>query len=86
MKRATTAKSLEEAVNNIRGAVMIAYPMGLPDYDLVRQILEEREELEGAAAMQVSQFHRVGKDCIHWNGGKGEVSVRVATLCLWERL
>jgi len=53
MKRATTAKSLEEAVNNIRGAVMIAYPMGLPDYDLVRQILEEREELEGAAAMQV---------------------------------
>jgi len=52
-KVATTAAALEEAINNIRGAVMIAYPMGLPDYDIVRQILEEREVLEGQASMEV---------------------------------
>lgn len=52
-KITTTHKVLEEAINNIKGAVMIAYPMGLPDYDHVRQILEEREELEGASAMEV---------------------------------
>ena len=45
-KKPVTAAMLEEAVSNMRGAVMIVYPMGLPDYDHVRQILEEREELE----------------------------------------
>jgi hypothetical protein len=52
-KRAVTTAALEEAINNIRGAVMIVYPMGLPDYDHVRQILEEREQLEGAEGMEV---------------------------------
>jgi len=51
-KKNTTAAELEEAINNIRGAVMIAYPMGLPDYDHVRQILEEREDLDGPAALE----------------------------------
>merc|ERR1719240_721861 len=53
MKQSISAKPLEDAINNIRGAVMIVYPMGLPDYDHVRQILEEREELEGQAAMEL---------------------------------
>jgi cilia- and flagella-associated protein 298 len=35
-KQAITIKPLEDAINNIRGAVMIVYPMGLPDYDHVR--------------------------------------------------
>ena len=52
-KRAVTAAELEEAINNIRGAVMIVYPMGLPDYDHVRQILEERESLEGTEGLEV---------------------------------
>ncbi len=52
MKVPTTVRALEEAVNNIRGATMIVYPMGLPDYDTVRCILEEREALEGAAALE----------------------------------
>jgi len=51
-KIATTAAALAESLNNVRGAVMIVYPMGLPDYDHVRQILEEREDLEGAPAME----------------------------------
>jgi len=52
MKKSITAKALEDAMNNIRGAVMIAYPMGLPDYDEVRCILEEREVIEGASALE----------------------------------
>jgi len=52
MKSKITAKMLSEALSNIRGAVMICYPMGLPDYDIVRQILEEREEVEGSAALE----------------------------------
>lgn len=50
MKVNATVKALEDAINNIKGAVMIAFPMGLPDYDTVRQILEEREQLDGGAA------------------------------------
>ncbi|KAL1515794.1 hypothetical protein AB1Y20_002410 [Prymnesium parvum] len=53
MKKPITSKVLEDALNNIRGAVMIVYPMGLPDYDDVRRILEEREELDGASALEV---------------------------------
>ena len=53
LKRPTTSAALEEAINNMRGAVMIVYPMGLPDYDHVRQILEEREILEGADGLEV---------------------------------
>merc|ERR1719231_1164829 len=58
LKRKTVAKELEEAINNIRGAVMIVYPMGLPDYDHVRQILEEREILEGAEQLEVFEEDR----------------------------
>jgi len=52
-KKASAAAPMEEAINNIRGAVMIVYPMGLPDYDHVRQILEERESLEGQEGLSV---------------------------------
>ena len=52
MKAKVTDKMLLEAINNIRGAVMICYPMGLPDYDAVRQILEDRESVEGSAALE----------------------------------
>ena len=58
LKRATTSAALEEGINNIRGAVMIVYPMGLPDYDHVRQILEEREILEGAEGLDVLEVER----------------------------
>merc|ERR1719453_751749 len=52
MKRPTTSASLTEAINNIKGATMIAYPMGLPDYDPVRAILEERADADGAGALE----------------------------------
>jgi len=52
MKVSATSKELKDAVSNVRGATMICYPMGLPDYDVVRQILEEREDVEGMSAME----------------------------------
>lgn len=42
-KNPITLAMLQEAVDNIRGAVMICYPMGLPEWDSVRQCLEGRE-------------------------------------------
>ncbi|KAK9823695.1 hypothetical protein WJX72_004678 [[Myrmecia] bisecta] len=44
-----TLAKLEEALDNIRGGVMIAYPVGLPEWDLVRQALEGKEELAGSS-------------------------------------
>ena len=44
-----TKAALEEAIDNIRGAVMIAFPQGLPEWDLVRQGLEGTEELAGTS-------------------------------------
>lgn len=44
-----TKACLEEAMDNIRGAVMIAFPQGLPEWDLVRQALEGTEELAGTS-------------------------------------
>jgi len=38
-----TKKMLEEHIDNIRGAVMIAYPMGLPEWDPVRMDIEGDE-------------------------------------------
>ncbi len=42
-------KALTDAIDNIRGAVMICYPMGLPEWDLIRENLEDKEELSGTS-------------------------------------
>ncbi|MEW5314815.1 MAG: hypothetical protein WDW38_006284 [Sanguina aurantia] len=44
-----TKHRLSEAIDNIRGAVMICYPMGLPEWDFVRQALEANEDLAGTS-------------------------------------
>ncbi len=44
-----TKGALETAIDHIRGAVMIAFPQGLPEWDLVRQALEGTEELAGTS-------------------------------------
>ncbi|EFJ46517.1 hypothetical protein VOLCADRAFT_62351, partial [Volvox carteri f. nagariensis] len=44
-----TARTLQEAIDNVRGAVMICYPMGLPEWDLVRQGIEGKEDLAGTS-------------------------------------
>jgi hypothetical protein len=38
-----TKQLLTDAVDVVRGAVMMCYPMGLPEWDLVRLCLEDKE-------------------------------------------
>lgn len=52
-KQPLTAAALQSAIDNIRGAVMICYPQGLPEWDFVRQCLEEREDLAGTNVSNV---------------------------------
>jgi len=44
-----TVEMLQDHVDRIRGALMIAYPMGLPDWEPARHGVEGTEELEGTA-------------------------------------
>merc|ERR1712093_647249 len=47
-----TIEMLQDHVDKIRGALMIAYPMGLPDWEPARQDTEGTEDLEGTAEGQ----------------------------------
>nr|CCA22494.1 conserved hypothetical protein [Albugo laibachii Nc14] len=49
MKKCTTRHELEEKLMNIRGAVMMAFPMGLPAHDPIKNLLD-RENVEEALA------------------------------------
>lgn len=42
-----THEVVKDALNQMKGAVMIVYPMGLPPHDPVRQELENTEDLSG---------------------------------------
>lgn len=42
-----TPEMIKEALDQLRGAVMIVYPMGLPPHDPIRMEFEEREDLAG---------------------------------------
>lgn len=48
LKVALTMKGLQDALDGLRGAVMITYPgyYGLPEYEPVRQVLENRFDFE----------------------------------------
>ena len=47
-KVALTIDCIEENINNVRGAVTMAYPMGLPEWDLARIALDDPiENLKG---------------------------------------
>jgi hypothetical protein len=47
LRRPLNVARIRETVQNLKGAVMMAYPAGLPDWDFVRQGLEDREQLGG---------------------------------------
>lgn len=53
-RKSITKEICEEAINNMRGAVMIAYPAfhKLPHYDPARMELEDKEELDGKSEYQ----------------------------------
>jgi len=44
-----TDKELNEAIQTVKGAVMIAYPMGIPSFDPVQEIIDDNEDLSGSA-------------------------------------
>ena len=38
---------IQDALDQLRGAVMIVYPMGLPPHDPIRLEFEDKEDLQG---------------------------------------
>ena len=44
-----TRKELQDVMDKAKGTVMICYPMGLPEHDPVRTIIENRETYDGHA-------------------------------------
>ena len=57
---------LQEKIDNIRGAVMMSYPMGLPEHDIVRHNLECNEDLAPA----VGPDYLDPETCTLWFAGK----------------
>ncbi|XP_036921169.1 cilia- and flagella-associated protein 298 [Sturnira hondurensis] len=45
-----TMEMVKDALDQLRGATMIVYPMGLPPYDPIRMELEDKEDLSGTQA------------------------------------
>ena len=48
-----TAKMLEDKIEEVKGAVLICYPMGVPQWDAMRLILEGQDE--GASSVRFKQ-------------------------------
>ena len=65
---------LLEAIDNIRGAVMICYPMGLPEWDLVRENLESKEDLSGTSVRGITCLATRGSSCLATHSLKPLVS------------
>eukprot|EP00742_Colponemidia_sp_Colp-10_P005332 GILJ01005697.1.p1 GENE.GILJ01005697.1~~GILJ01005697.1.p1 ORF type:complete len:309 (-),score=56.47 GILJ01005697.1:102-989(-) len=68
-KVSLTERMIQECIDNIRGAVNIAYPAyhGLPEYEPVVEILEDREMLDNkAAALDILDV----EGCSLWFSGK----------------
>eukprot|EP00466_Bigelowiella_natans_P004553 jgi/Bigna1/90278/estExt_fgenesh1_pg.C_660090 len=53
---------IEEAINNIKGAVMIAYPMNLPEHDIIRTMLEGKDDVQAACPKEAVD----PKTCVIW--------------------
>lgn len=61
-----TKETIKDALDMLKGALMIAFPMGLPKYDLIRMELENREDLSGTHASQ--QVLEIQTSQIWWAG------------------
>ncbi|XP_012280476.1 UPF0769 protein C21orf59 homolog [Orussus abietinus] len=63
-------KTVQEALDHLRGAVTIVYPMGLPPHDVIRQEFENNEDLTGTQAslevmdIQLAQLWFCGKEML----------------------
>ena len=45
--KAMTKEIIKDTIDQLRGALMIVYPMGLPPYDAIRLEFEDNEDLAG---------------------------------------
>ncbi|RLU24429.1 hypothetical protein DMN91_002518 [Ooceraea biroi] len=69
-EKLVTQKTVQEALDLLRGAVMIVYPMGLPPHDVIRQEFENTEDLTGTQASlevideQLAQLWFSGKELL----------------------
>lgn len=67
---------VQEALNTLKGAVMIVYPMKLPPHDIIRMEFENIEDLSGTqASLEVidpmtAQMWFCGKEMYRGEGGK----------------
>lgn len=66
-KQPLAAAALQSAIDIIRGAVMICYPQGLPEWDFVRQCLEEREDLTGTNVSRDGRHGIAGQSAVCTN-------------------
>lgn len=51
-----TMEMVKEALDQLRGAVTIVYPMGLPPYDPIRMEFEDLEDLSGTQVKYTIEF------------------------------
>ena len=50
-----TEQMVRDSLDQLRGAAMIVYPMGLPPHDPIRMELENKEELAGTQVIEIIQ-------------------------------
>lgn len=58
-----TMEMVKDALDQLRGAVMIVYPMGLPPYDPIRMEFENKEDLSGTQVCGAAWESRVLEAC-----------------------
>jgi len=61
-----TMEMIQAQIDLLRGAVTIAYPMGLPDYDRVSACLDDDEDLSGSASGKEVMDPETA--CLWWAG------------------
>lgn len=69
-----TLEMVKEALDMLRGAVMIVYPMGLPPHDPIRMEFEGREDLAGT---QVKQLSVEWRDCGALHTGNSDANMQM---------
>ncbi|OXU22971.1 hypothetical protein TSAR_008958 [Trichomalopsis sarcophagae] len=68
-----TQKVVQDALDILRGSVMIVYPMGLPPHDVIRLEFENNEDLSGTHAslevieLEMAQLWFSGKELLRGN-------------------
>lgn len=66
-RNALDIDKIKELIMNVKGAVMMSYPMGLPEWDPIRMNLEDTEDLSGQEA---SKYVLEPDTAVMWFAGK----------------